>query len=150
MIMDSLQNVSQYYCLGGRVEQALRYLAGEDFSKLEHGNYEVEGDNIFTRVRCYIDGGRAPETCVWEGHRNYLDIHYVVEGVERFGYADRRRMTETAYNATKDQIDFTGEGDFLTVYPGTFIITGPDDIHLPCVRDRELPALKKVIVKVKL
>ena len=150
MIIDSIANASRYYCLGGRIKRALEYLETTEFSKVLAGDYSIDGDDVFVKVREYPDGGRDPLMCVWEGHKKFLDIHYVAEGIERFGYSDIKAMTEQKYHIDKDQVDLAGEGEMLTVHKGFFIITFTNDIHLPCVRNKELPYLKKVVVKVRL
>lgn len=149
MIIDNIKNAKKYYALGNRIKTALEYLEQSDFSKIPAGNYEIDKDLIFARVREYADGGRNPSDCIWEGHKNYLDVHFVADGIERFGYANISDMKEISYNSEKDQVDLEGEGIIFTVKKGFFVLTDKEDIHLPCVKDRELPYLKKVIVKVK-
>ena len=50
MIFDTLENIKNYEGLG-RVYTALEFLAKTDFSQMELGRYELDGDNIFYMVQ---------------------------------------------------------------------------------------------------
>ena len=52
MIFDTLENIKNYEGLG-RVYTALEFLAKTDFSQMELGRYELDGDNIFYMVQTY-------------------------------------------------------------------------------------------------
>ena len=149
MIIDTIQNAPKYYCHGGLVEEALRYLVETDFSKLALGEYKVHGDDIISKIRTFPDGGKDITKCGWEGHHEFMDIHYVLEGEERFGYAEIGQMKETFYNTENDTADFEGEGTIFTLYPGMFALVDLNDIHLPATRDRDLAPLRKVTLKVR-
>lgn len=39
--------------VGERLQKALAYVAATDFSKVENGEYEIDGRNVFARVNTY-------------------------------------------------------------------------------------------------
>ncbi|WP_408955404.1 YhcH/YjgK/YiaL family protein [Natroniella sp. ANB-PHB2] len=147
MIIDSLENVADYN-ITERLEKAFAYLQENDFTELEAGKYEVDGEDIFAIVDSYQT--KAKEDGFWEGHRQYIDIQYLVEGTELIGYSNLEQMNLQEYNADKDLAVFTGEGDFLNLKAGDFMLLRPQDIHMPgiAVNDDNQTA-KKVIVKIK-
>ena len=50
MIFDTIDNYENYKGLG-RVYEALEFIAKTDFSSLELGRHELDGDNIFYNVQ---------------------------------------------------------------------------------------------------
>ena len=76
MIFDTLKNVDNYKGLG-RVYDALKFLSETDFSKIELGRYELDGDNIFYMVQSY---DTDPDKTISEAHKKYIDIQFMGEG----------------------------------------------------------------------
>ncbi len=148
LILDSIENASSCYALGARIEQALRFLQEQDFSELEPGRYDIDGDDCFAIVQRYQT--RPVQECIWESHRRYIDIQFVVSGIERIGHAPQSQMTvHTPYSAETDQGVYTGEGDLLTVRAGYFAIFFPGEAHMPFVQAGGPSQVTKVVVKVR-
>lgn len=147
MIIDNLKNAKLYYSLGERMEKAFKYLQENDFSKLEPGKYEIDGTDIFALVQHYES--RLVEAVKWEAHRKYIDIQYLVDGIESMGYAYIEDMKVTQeYNEEKDCLFTNGKGSFLTLKSGMFAVFAPDDVHSPCIAVNEPQPIKKIVVKV--
>ena len=147
MIVDSLENAVQYYSLGPRIEAALRYLQQTDFSQVEVGRYEIEGDAVFALVQEYQTKPKSEG--FWEAHHKYLDVQYVAAGAEHMGYGPVELMREGEYDTGNDFYKLEGEGDFFTLRAGYFAILKPQDAHMPGMAiDKEQP-VKKVVVKVR-
>ena len=66
------------------MERALEYLKKTDFSKLEDGRYEIEGDRIYATVSRYQS--KPWNECRPEAHRRYADVQYMAEGQELIGW----------------------------------------------------------------
>jgi len=109
----------------------LAYLGRTDFSQLAPGRHEVDGDDVYAVVQRYSP--RPVSEATWEVHREYLDIQYVAEGVERIGYAPlgRNWTVRQEYNAQKDCALYDARGDLLEVAAGSFALFTPYDIHAP-------------------
>jgi YhcH/YjgK/YiaL family protein len=148
MIIDDLKNSSIYIKLHSRFEDAFNYLKENDFSTIEPGDYEIDGNNIYAMVR-NMDT-KLKESCSWQSHKKYIDIHYLFEGVEGFGYASVDQMKFSVYDEKKDKVTLTGNGDFFTLYKGSFIVCYPQDIHMPAVALKEPEKITKIIIKVKI
>jgi YhcH/YjgK/YiaL family protein len=149
MIADTLKNRGQYSALSPRIKAGFDYLAKTDFSKIEAGKYAVDGDNLFALVQAY--DSIPKEQGKWECHKNYIDIQYIVEGVEQIGFAnvDAMKIT-TEYNPEKDIAFLSGEGDFVTLPKGSYGVFFPQDAHMPKVAVDNKPApVKKVVLKIK-
>ena len=80
MIIDQLENASQYYGLGTRIEMALRYLQETDLQNVGVDRYDIDGDKVYAMVQGYDSKPKAEG--FWESHRKYLDVQYVAAGAE--------------------------------------------------------------------
>lgn len=147
MIIDSIQNVGVYQGVSSDIRKALEYLAKTDFSVMEPGRYVIDGDRIYAMVQEYET--RPRELGKWEAHRRYIDVQYVVDGIETMGYAPLGTLTVTQpYTDEKDCMLLAGEGSFLTVPAKTFAIFYPQDAHMPCLACAAPVKVRKVVVKV--
>jgi len=148
MIVDKLRNASLYEGMGERIALGLEFLRSNDLPGMAPGKHEIRGSEVYAIVTQY-DTKRL-EASRWEAHRCYIDIQYIVQGCERLGYANVAdlRVSEP-YDGEKDALFLEGEGSFVTARPGTFILFGPEDAHMPGVALTSPGPVKKVIVKVR-
>lgn len=146
MIVDQLSNADFYRKLGPRFDSAMEFLRREDLSKLPTGRTEIDGDQLFAVV---VDEPTKPrDQCLWEAHRKYHDVQYIVDGVEQMGYAHIGQMTVSVpYDAAKDAAFFTGTGGILAVTAGSFVIFTPQDVHQPGVAIDGPERVRKIIIK---
>lgn len=149
MIMDHLNNASLYEPLHPGIATALAYLRSRPIAGLAPGRYDIEGDDLFLLIQTYDT--RPMEQGFWEAHRRYLDIQYMIAGAERMGcaHADALRVTED-HLEEKDYRVLEGEGNFLTVKEGEFVIFYPHDAHMPCMAVDAPEPVKKAVFKVRL
>jgi YhcH/YjgK/YiaL family protein len=148
MVVDQLQNASQYYALGPSLEKALRYLQNTDLAGMAPGRYELDGKALFVIVQEYE--GKPREQGAWEAHRQYLDVQYVVSGSELFGYANTAHLQAGAYDPERDFLALQGDGDFFVLRQGSFVILAPQDAHMPSLAVAAPQPVKKAVVKVRI
>lgn len=149
MVIDTLANASLYDGLGPRIAAGLDYLRQTDINALEAGRHELDGDNLYVLVQDYQPEPAAEKQ--WEAHRRYVDIQYVADGVERTGFAPLDHLTVSSpYSAESDAEFLSGEGSFLTVYPGMFLVFFPADAHMPGVAPASPGWVRKVVVKARI
>jgi YhcH/YjgK/YiaL family protein len=132
-----------------RWENAFKFLKNNDLSKLEVKRYDIDGDNLFATVSEYLS--KNEETANFEAHRKYIDIQYVVSGVELMNIAPISSLKEiiVPYDNTKDI-------EFLTVAkvvnykatPSNFFIFFPGDAHRPGLKDGQNAHVRKIVIKV--
>ncbi len=146
MIIDRLKNASLYFSLHQRLTSAFNYLQNTDFSAVESGRYEIQGTSIYALVQHYES--KSKEKGRWEAHRRYMDIQYIWEGEEFFGYAYLDDLTTISYDEDKDFVTLEGKGDFLTLHSGGFVIVTPQDAHMPGIAISSPKPVKKIVVKV--
>jgi YhcH/YjgK/YiaL family protein len=148
MIIDKIDNASLYYGLGKRITSALRFLSENDLAKMDPGKYEIDGANIFASIMNYES--KPAVQGFWEVHRQYIDVQYVAEGIERIGYAHMNDLTaDGPYDTEKDFQKLKGDGgNFFVMRTGTFVILWPHDAHMPGLTLTTPLPVKKIVVKV--
>ena len=148
MIVDQLQNTSMYYHISDRIKTALRYLQETDLVATAPGRYDIAGDDVFVMIQEY--DSKPEEEVAWEAHRLYLDVQYVVSGKENMGFANTGRLQAGEYDGENDFLPLEGEGDFIEMRAGTFMILAPQDAHRPGVAVTGPQPVKKAVVKVRI
>ena len=120
-----------------------------DFGGIENGKYEIDGEDIFAVVNTYDT--KSQNACQWEAHKKYIDIQYILEGLERIGYVNIQNLEIISdFNADNDIMFLQGSGNILTFESGMFILFTPTDAHMPGLKAGEAQIVKKVVVKVKI
>jgi YhcH/YjgK/YiaL family protein len=146
VILDRLDNAAAYKAIHPGVARAFDFLKSES-AKLAVGRHQIDGDKLIAIVEEYTT--RPANLAKWEAHRRYWDIQYVERGVERMGYANLSQMrVSQEYDAEKDFALFNGNGDFITVKQGMFVIYMPQDVHAPGLAAIEPVPVRKIVMKV--
>ncbi len=146
MILDRLENAPRYFGLHGAFPKAFEFLSERDLSAIRIGRTEIDGDRVYAIVSDVP--GRSRHKGQLETHARYIDVQYVVSGVDEMGWkpASECRQPAVPYDPEKDVVFYTDEPDaWISVRPGSFVVFFPEDAHLPLVSDGEI---RKVVVKV--
>lgn len=148
MVIDDLQNAAQYHALGARFEKGLRWLVDNDVASMAPERYDIDGDDVFVMVQEY--DAKLKADGFWEAHRQYADIQLVVTGAEHMGYTPTARLNAGQYDERRDFLPLHGEGMFIELHAGHFMILWPQDAHMPGMEIVEPTPVKKAVVKVRL
>jgi YhcH/YjgK/YiaL family protein len=151
MILDTIDNTRLYVGLHAGFAKAFEILTDKTLSQKEDGKYAVDGENIYYTIQRYTT--KPLNEGKFEAHRKYIDIQFLLAGVEILGYAPLKGLTTAEeYSPQKDIAFFNTPEDITKVIlePGLFCILFPDDAHLPC-RQLAGPAdVLKVVIKIRL
>ena len=147
MIIDTIENLSNYASLNPLFADVVAFLNANDLQTMEPGKYPIKGDDVFLNLQ--VAKQRTKETAFLETHIEMIDIQIPVSAAETFGYTPLCDLPAFEYNAEKDITKYgdTQPQTFVTVQPGQFAIFFPQDGHMPCITDA--PEIKKAIFKVK-
>ena len=86
-----------------------------------------------------------------EAHKEFIDIHYILSGTEKFGYANISNLkTAKSYDAEADYELLDGETEFFTLKTGDFCIVYPQDAHIPAFQKIGDENLVRVVAKIRL
>jgi YhcH/YjgK/YiaL family protein len=146
MILDHLSNSAMYHTIHPGFKQAFDFLLKADLESLETGRYEIDGQKLFAMVQKY--NTKRKEETFWEAHQRYIDVQYIFKGVEIFGYANVTHLSRGAYDPTRDFLPLHGEGDFLSLHEGYFVIFMPQDAHMPGIAVDSPSVVKKIVIKI--
>ncbi|WP_405398682.1 YhcH/YjgK/YiaL family protein [Maribacter sp. Asnod2-G09] len=148
MILDKIENHKLYINLSQRLAQAFAYINETDFSEMESGKYTVDNDNIYAILQNYQTKEKID--CKLEGHNKYIDIQYIINGVELIGVTTFTDQIPIYINKEKDYSLYESTTSMIRVEKGMFAIFFPDDLHMPGVKSNKNSDIKKVVVKVKI
>lgn len=143
MIYDTIDHLYRYQELHPNICRGLQFLAETDFSKLSSGRYEIDGDNVFAIIQNY-DTKVADD--ILECHRKYIDIQYLINGVELVGVS-RNGREENADAAYDNDVCFYHDAmDFIAIGNRRFLIIFPGEMHAPGIAvDNTMPVFKCVV-----
>jgi YhcH/YjgK/YiaL family protein len=146
MIIDRIGNAALYYSVHPKFRQAFEYFHQIDPQTIPAGKYEIDGQAMYVLVQEY--NTKSKEQGFWEAHRRYIDLQYVVQGMEGIGYANIQDLQQGEYDASKDFLPLHGEGDLITVRSGNFVLLLPEDAHMPGMALGDSAPVKKIVIKI--
>lgn len=149
MILDKIENADLYKNIHPGVKKALNYIKNTNFNDLPMGKHEIEGNDLFVIFKEYqtkqVDGN------LLESHLKYIDVQYIVDGVEQMGVTMHTgQEPKKKYDTVDDYMLFDEPYDIITVAKGMFAIFFPDDIHMPDITTGDPSQVKKAVIKVKI
>lgn len=148
MIVSNLQNSERIESLHPLFKQLFDYVKTHDLLHTECGRIELAGDDLFIN--------NVNPTCVsasdqvLEVHRDYIDVHILLEGKERIGWKAIEDVTDLkqAYQKEGDCALYSDTPtSFVDLLPGQFLIVFPEDPHAPIIGEGKI---RKLIGKVRL
>ena len=85
MIFDSIQN-KENYKEDRKIYQALCYLAEIKRWEEAFPDTVIQKGVIVANPVSFVS--KEEKECMYEAHQKYIDVHYIIEGVERIATAD--------------------------------------------------------------
>jgi len=146
MILDHITNAGLYANLSPLFKRAFDYINETDLSALPAGKYEIDGDRLFAMIFEYVT--KEPGAGVWEAHRRYIDLQYIVRGTEQIWFGRVDRFRQGVYEEEKDFLPLSGEGESLTLGEGDFMVLFPADAHMPSMAAYQPTMVKKAVFKI--
>lgn len=148
MIISEKEHLSRYYGLNKNLDCALSFIEKEDLAQLPLGKTEITKD-VFVVVFQYEADNEL--NAFFEGHKDYLDIHMVTEGVEKMACIEEKyTKILKPFSQTEDIGLFTGAATTeCLLQEGKCLIVFPEDLHQPKVRVNDR-GVRKIVFKVKL
>lgn len=133
-----------------RINAAIEHLSGLDLAGMEPGRYEVN-ENFFFNLMEYET--KPIKECRIESHINYVDIQWIVSGVECIDITDLKGLEEEeSYDPERD-IMFWKTPELMSrvkLSAGSYIVLPPNLPHKPGIAVSEPAKVKKCVGKVRL
>lgn len=131
------------------IQRAIEYVKAHDFTKMEPGDYPIDGDRIYAKV--FDLTSKPVEETRPEVHKQYIDVQFWVNGEERMGYAALKKpypVVEANEEADLYFLDGVEDESFIKAVKGDYMVFFPNDCHRPGVTIDTPLTYRKVVVKV--
>jgi YhcH/YjgK/YiaL family protein len=150
MIVTDVAHLPEQVGLTPALQKALDFLRACGSEPLPDGRIEIDGAEVYALVQSYEtkDNGEW----LFEGHRQYLDVQYMLSGEEVIGWASSEAATVTSpYDPANDA--WLGTVPAAQVTPvrlisGQLAVLYPSDAHAPRHAAVAPAAVKKIVIKV--
>ena len=150
MIIDHIRNRKFYENVHPKFSLAFDFIEDVMRNGAEVGRYELDGSDVYAMVQEYVGKEDHP---LFEGHRKYIDIQFVLSGLEYVEVAAPSACAlETPYAEDKDIEFFTCHGSKVTMVwgEGDLGIFYPQDLHKPAIGCDEGGLIRKILVKIRI
>jgi YhcH/YjgK/YiaL family protein len=152
MIFDTLKNKDRYTALHPRFREAFDFIEAAVGGSFPVGTYELSGKDLYASVQEYTT--KQADEGMFEGHESYIDIQYLVSGLEAVDMAEKTGMlVKIPYDSDRD-VEFYEDTDkamHALLEAGSYGIFYPNDIHKPGLAFAGIPVkVKKIVVKIRL
>lgn len=150
MIFDKMNNISDYYEEYPDLKLVGDFAKRIEEEKLEDGVYEIDGKRIYASIQSYKSKQQTDEM-MFEAHRDYIDVQYILQGIEKIRYAslDKVTLVEEQYSKGNDIAFYEGYAQFdFTLTKGTFLYLTPNEAHLPGLSADKDVFVRKAVFKV--
>lgn len=145
MIFGNTQNLKEY-SLSDAVLECFQYARDHDLSSYEKGCHEIDGKRLFVNIVEYETTGA--ENRFWEAHREYLDIHLMLDGTEQIDLNFIENMDIKDYVPKDDFLPMEGpKNSSVILSRNDFLICCPSDGHRTAVAAGKPEKIKKAIFK---
>ena len=123
------------------------FIKNNDFNKLPLGKLTVDGDNVY--VMNLDIAGKDKNEQPLEMHRDYIDVHVLLDGTEFIGWKPLEEITNyiQEYDASGDcALSDDTPRFYVELHPDEYCIVFPEDAHAPAINDGPI---RKLIGKVR-
>ena len=149
MIFGNITQEKTYAFLPEDLKECFAYAKEHDLASYEKGSHPIDGERLFVNVVEYET--TRPENRFWEAHRNYLDVHLMLDGQEQIDLNFIENMEQKEYVEKDDFLPMDGApNSHVVLRPGDFLICYPEDGHRTAVAVKESEKIKKAIFTVRI
>ena len=148
MIFDRISHRDCYETIPG-LKEILDTMAEIHKDNMPKELIQIDGANSFINPASIIT--RPVNLCRYEAHRQYADVHYIIEGTEEIIVSDLSEVTEIEVFSKDKDIGFY-EGDQGTVCilkPGDFLVCFPQHAHKVAVAPSACSDVLKLVGKLR-
>jgi biofilm protein TabA len=147
MILDRIEQLGAYNGLSRHIETVMNFLETANINDLVPGRFDFSSD-VFGILLSYATKMEAD--CLWEAHRKYVDMHFVLEGTEWVHTAQLTNMScSKEYDTKDDYALFTGKNEkAICLEANDFLMLFPHEVHKTAVLVEKQVTVKKIVFKI--
>lgn len=138
MIFDSVKNAELYSGLGADFREIFEFIKKTNLEKTPAGRYPLSGGIYYLVQEIEAKPADSGESgCVYEAHRKYIDLQYIIKGRELQKFSHLSALKEkTPYDGEKDVAFYEGPAGMTAsghavLNSGFFTVYFPEDGHIP-------------------
>ncbi len=125
------------------------YIQNHDMYSLEKGQHLIQGKDFYVNILEYTT--QAESQCIWEAHKKYLDVHYIIEGEEYINISNTFDMKKSEYNEDTDYLKIDGiYQNQILLKQGILLLLDTNDAHKTGIQKNESCFVKKAVFKIKI
>jgi len=146
MIFSALSQADRYATLHPHFPRVFEEIRHTDFFAMAPGRYHLIGDDLIAIVE--LVPGKTREVARLEAHRRYIDIQWVLEGVDEMGWKPLADcFNPVSEHSIEKDIRFFHDApaSWIAVPSDHFCVFFPEDAHAPLV---STGMVRKVIFKI--
>jgi YhcH/YjgK/YiaL family protein len=149
MIVDSIKNIDLYEFKNQNMTKAFEYIRNNRFTDELTGKIEIDGQDLYAIKSEYRP--KLEHDLLWESHKRYIDIQYIIKGEELIGYTSINDFDIVKpYDSENDVVLGKVDGSYVKLKSGDFMVLFPDEAHKPGIMSSENSHVIKLVVKVKI
>lgn len=153
MILTDLEGLAQQAAVGRDLSEAVQFLRRSDLLDLLPGRTAIHGDRVYAIASTYQTTPVGPQVQL-EGHRRYIDIHWLLDGREAAFWAPADSVpVAVPYDEAKDAWNGSLPAERLSLIrlsPGLACVFYPSDAHAPGAAIGTPKQVRKIVVKIAL
>ena len=147
MILTTSESLERNFYINEILDMCKKFINRHDIKNLPCGKYLIDGENMYVNVVSYCTKDEAE--CIWEAHRDYLDIHYIIEGKEQIRVSNIKNMKVQEYIQESDYVKMNGDASsYINLGEGEYLILFFEDAHMTGCYIEEPEVIRKAIFKV--
>ncbi len=133
------------------VGKVMAFLHQNNLNDFDNGSHPIDGDDFFVNIFSYTTADENNR--IWEAHRDYIDVHYVLSGQEILQQAFLPDCETGEYEAETDYVPITVapvrsrcivSSHFLAIFY-------PEDAHQTGIAVDDKPiAIRKAVFKIRI
>ena len=149
MIFGNVKKLDEFDFLDDAIKECFEYARSHDLANYEKGAHEIDGKRLFVNIVEYTT--TTPDKRFWEAHRDYLDVHLMLNGMEQIDLNFINNMMQKTFVPEEDFLPLQGEpNSHVVLKNGDFLVCYPNDGHRTAVQVEKPQNIKKAIFKVKI
>lgn len=149
MVFGNIKDLNNYSYLEKAVLQCFKYAKENNLLSYEKGSHGIDGEDLFVNIVEYTT--TTPENRFWEAHRNYLDLHFMLNGTEQIDLNFIQNMEQKEFVPKDDFLPLEGEpNSHVVLREGDFLLCYPADAHRTAILVEQPSDIKKAIFKIRI
>lgn len=147
MIFADIKQTENFDFLNKNIRYCLDYAKKNDLINMQDGKHVIDGENLYVNIATYTT--KPVEDCFWEAHKQYIDVHVLLSGIERIDICPIEKLSAGKYDKNIDFLPLEGDCSAnVVLYPGDFLVCYPFDAHRTGVYMDTPTIIKKAIFKI--